>query len=142
MTAEMTVQKKLERVQQLHKELQTLKNESETQGDSPRLKAVIGLLIRMTEPFNPNAVPAPDCMHPQIVDGVCTSCGGQIPSLQTGAVAVAVAPGKCPPHTNISPFGVCRDCNTCLHEFVNTSGICNQCGVTVAEKAEAPGAAA
>lgn len=46
--------------------------------------------------------------------------------------ALQPAPAKCPPHSNINQYGVCRDCQTCLHQSLNNDGVCRQCGETPA----------
>jgi hypothetical protein len=119
---------RIDLVKNVNAELRELEAEAWTQGENPRVKRLIRCLIQLTEPFNPDAVPEPECKHERVEQGVCVQCGGTIPSLQTeAAVNLASHQAACT-HTNISPFGVCRDCGKCMHEFRSSAGICNQCG--------------
>lgn len=118
-----------ELVTQIHAEMVILQDEAERNRDNPRVVAIIRALARLTD-LNPEAMPAPACKHERIENGVCVECGGEIPSLQTPE-AVALASASCPPHRNISPYGVCLDCKTCLHQFRSGTGLCHQCGQQV-----------
>jgi hypothetical protein len=116
-------------VDTMHSEIKTLLDEAQRHSESPRLIAVISILERLTN-LNPDAVPAPDCKHEHVVQGVCQDCGGELPSLMVNPPAQPTPPAECS-HPDISPFGVCRVCGTCLHQFRSADGTCHQCGEKV-----------
>jgi hypothetical protein len=117
-------------VETIHGEVVQHLDEAKRLNDSPRLIAVLSILERLTN-LNPEAVPAPPCKHEHVEQGICQQCGGEIPSLQLGqpgeGMPLAGSPESCP-HSNINPFGVCRECGTCLHQFRSAAGVCHQCG--------------
>lgn len=127
---------RIELVQGINKDLYELR--AMAASESPVILRLVDMLIKLTDPFAADepapaapapaaVIPEPACKHEHIEQGICTQCGGVLPSLQTGEPAQQLPLAACP-HSRISPYGVCLDCGTCLHTFRNGSGICNQCG--------------
>jgi hypothetical protein len=112
-------------VEAVHSRIVSLLDEAKRHSDGPRVVAIIEILEQLTN-LNPS-MPAPPCDHKRVEQGICQDCGGEIPSLMLTPPAERVPPNECA-HTDISPFGVCRICHTCLHQFRSGDGTCHQCG--------------
>ena len=115
----------LELLKKINAELAALKTECVSHGASSVTLSIIEILQRLT-----GSQETPADVSPAEDEGRKSPYWMAPYSADTAEIPAA----KCPPHMNISPYGVCRDCNTCLHQFVGGSGHCNQCGELVAPK--------